>query len=90
MLEIISLSLSIVGITLSAIALLICIVNYTDNKALQKSTHSIQYIDPQIMATTLRDENGFEIPSNELKKKIKQQDEDLFGDETVHTHINYN
>ena len=88
--EALILGLVVVAIVLSVISLVFSLVNFTDNKALHKSTHQIQYVDPQVMATTLRDEQGFEVVSDKLKDKIKEEDDDLFGDETVHTHMKYN
>ena len=86
--EIAILVTSSVSIIISFLALCVSIVNYIDNKALQKSTHTLQYVDPQQMLGTETDEQGFEKVTDKVKEKFQIEEDDLFGDDTVHTHMN--
>lgn len=55
-------------------------------KATQRATHTFQYIDPPAVEGT-KDEAGFETLTEKQKREMFSED-DLFGDETIHTSLN--
>ena len=85
---------SSIALGFSVVALLITVLSWfaisyliIELRAMQKSTHNIQYIDPfDRDEGTIVDEEGFEELTPKEKKELSD-DDDLFGDETIHTKI---
>ena len=55
-------------------------------RAMQKSTHSLQYVDMPEPTGVKQDESGFETLTDKQREEIADED-DLFGDETIHTNL---
>lgn len=75
------LSISICGFVFGVLALILSIYNLIEVKAMQKSTHNIQFVDPIKEDTTKYDEAGFEILDKKTREKLEDES-DLFDDET--------
>ena len=75
------LSLALTGLIFGVIGLVIGICAFIEVKALKRSTHTIQYIDPPTGKDIDYDEEGFEILSKKTREKLEDES-DLFDDET--------
>lgn len=65
--------ISLLATILSTIALIYCIQLNIKVVAMEKSTHSIQYVPADHLTNSL-DENGFEIVTDDTKKKFDEEE----------------
>lgn len=75
----ITMTILMLSLVFSVLALIFSINNYIECKAMQKSTHSIQYVDSPFPGT-ITDEDGFESITEETKEKVRKTTEDLYDD----------
>jgi len=71
-------TLSVLTILLSLLALFCSLYAIIEVKAIQKSTHQIQYVGAPYPGTQT-DNDGFEIIDEEMKKKFETTEDDGFG-----------
>jgi len=74
--------LAICGMIFGTIGLVIALIALLEVKAMQKSTHTIQYVEPKADKGLKYDDDGFEILSKKTRAKL-EDDGDIFDDETT-------
>lgn len=73
--------IAICGLVFGVIGLCIGIFALIEVKALMKSTHSVQYVDPFKDEPQKYEEAGFEVLDKKTREKLEDES-DLFDDET--------
>jgi len=66
---------ALVSLVIGSLAMVVALLSYIEIKAMQKSTHQIQYVYPD------QQEGGFESLDKKTREKLEDES-DLFDDET--------
>jgi len=79
-------TLTVIATIFSISSFMLVVWALIEIKSMQRSTHTFEYLQPPKVEGPV-DESGFAVVTEKDKKELFN-DDDLFGDETVHTHLN--